>query len=571
MQIRSASVQSLQSRTSPRRVPRDSFYRIFLPSSILIPASLAAEFRREKMRGRAVLFLPHMITAPLIGPNKIDEAMIIVSSSIKSTSILDCCRIECLSENATTGETFTFNSDGEIELVVLDIRLTKGALVFDSVCKAIIHQSKIWGEKARDVDPRYIKINSKLKPESTEGSYNSQEDDQVEVNVELSIALTIRTLMLILDKDVQTVQDEETNFFLDQSQMDQNVANLANLYRKTTARYNTTSVENTFIKAFTTVVNSTQYSTLFDTVLQLERTYSQAAEEAWNRSEKLILDLQQRHAAEIHAVVDNSPALSSRFNSSLSLDKLSFQYPETVSDVSRRQLEEIEIIRATLDSEIEQLHMNQKAEYRDFIIQVHEEMQRRQSDPNATSEDSGPDSESIRGISPSPTIIRLEETINRTPSVNSATFGNILSLKSKQSPQLNSHNNGNLIPNPYLSRKFANSGSSITSVKEETSVVNEASQDPAIAKALQKTPDLNPLLSLMESQTLIYSTLNLKFEDNQNQMIRGIQDMGFTTEQARASLEISLWKLDDALLLLLENPDQVTKYLNRLNSQASGK
>ncbi|KAI9142697.1 hypothetical protein BKA69DRAFT_1065902 [Paraphysoderma sedebokerense] len=111
-----------------------------------------------------------------------------------------------------------------------------------------------------------------------------------------------------------------------------------------------------FPKAYNALINA-PISGLFDTLIQLEQSYTQSVEEVFKVKEQDLANLRTKHAKELEA------------NKS-----------REVSELVAKHLEELEIAQATWNSELEELRSSQKREYRDFICNLFLEYQQQSKD-----------------------------------------------------------------------------------------------------------------------------------------------------------------------------------------------
>ncbi|KAJ3279603.1 hypothetical protein HDU76_009447, partial [Blyttiomyces sp. JEL0837] len=284
-------------------------------------------------------------------------------------------------------------------------------------------------------------------------------------------------------------------------QIEQNVETLATAYKAHTVRY-TDKVEPVFPKAYNALVTST-IPNIFDTLLQLERTYSQAIEEAWDRRERDLEEMQERHAQEMAIAADAGPNVS-------------------MARLSEQHLEEMELFQATRESELQDLYATQKREYRDFVVKVHDEMLIRAGLPPTNGE---PERISSR----SPSVMELVSS-SGTPD------GGINGSSGNGSKRVVEHlpGEGRHVVSAAIKKLEKMPSSEVLSMD---SVKERRKREESVKKVQEEVVD---------PQTL--------------KMIKEIEEMGFTSEQAKGALELSGNNLEQAVFLLLENIDRVNEH-----------
>ncbi|KAJ3106162.1 hypothetical protein HDU97_006979 [Phlyctochytrium planicorne] len=115
-----------------------------------------------------------------------------------------------------------------------------------------------------------------------------------------------------------------------------------------------TAAAESSLSAYNALVNSSANS-VFDTLLQLEKSYAEAVDEAHNQREQSLANLESQHADSLdHAVQGGGES--------------------NVSYIVTRHVEDVEMLQATTESQLQELYSTQRSEYRDFVIKVYDEM-----------------------------------------------------------------------------------------------------------------------------------------------------------------------------------------------------
>ncbi|CAO3698796.1 unnamed protein product [Rhizopus microsporus] len=125
-----------------------------------------------------------------------------------------------------------------------------------------------------------------------------------------------------------------------------------NAYQSTTLAYNNKPEEDIFPRAYHTLVHC-PVPNLFDTLLELESSYTLAIQELYASRDHELANIKARHAKEIESSSANMTSLFTR------------------------HVEELELFEATWQSDILQLQQTQRQEYREFVIELYREYQNR--------------------------------------------------------------------------------------------------------------------------------------------------------------------------------------------------
>ncbi|KAJ3382944.1 hypothetical protein HDU92_004488 [Lobulomyces angularis] len=263
---------------------------------------------------------------------------------------------------------------------------------------------------------------------------------------------------------------------------------LINEYKKSHKCYYPVKLERSFSKAYNAIVNAAD-QTMFDTLLQLERTYAQTVETIRNEKQKELDDLKIRQMFELQRVDESDVNMKIYFKD--------------------KHLEELIVLERKLRTEVVEVYASQKIEYRDFVNKVYEEL-----------------------------ITREAESNQKSPQKTEVTEPGVLRLKRNS---------------------FIN--------------VGETSQEGisiSALKKLDKKPSMEMLAALcnnndVERQENTNSFPVIEQIPNSDQefanMIANIQEMGFSFEQAEASLDLSSKNLQAAINLLLEKSNVVDRHI----------
>ncbi|KAI9203883.1 uncharacterized protein BJ171DRAFT_508553 [Polychytrium aggregatum] len=318
----------------------------------------------------------------------------------------------------------------------------------------------------------------------------------------------VATLLGLLESERQETQLASA-LALPQEQQAENTKGLMHLYGESTAAYHVPSGEPIFPVALAYLVNSSDYSIL-DTLLNLERTYGQAIEAMWAKRDEGIAEIQVRHSREIGSTEHTRREIG-------------------LAEMLSRHNEELDIFRATIASEIEELHKSQRQEYQDFVVKVYEEMQHRLND-GADKGKKLQQSEAIATLAPEPgakadrpasaldpseVITTAIKKLERHPSME------IMKLEGDEQRSQMIAQKAAVQPGPAA---------------EET----DSSPQAPISPPPKPEPPVDPRLEKKISE---------------------LSEMGFSKEESSAALEITGQDLERSIVLLLENPGVVQQHL----------
>ncbi|KAJ3082233.1 hypothetical protein HK102_001841, partial [Quaeritorhiza haematococci] len=368
------------------------------------------------------------------------------------------------------------------------------------------------------------------------------------IRLEIPIQIALETLL----ERSRAIQRDRMLFGQEISH-ENKIANMRKLiesYRKFTVAYNDTENEPVFPKAYNAIINSNTPD-IFDTLLQLETNYAQTVEEVRLAQEKAIEDIQERHAREMERAVEPSRNGSPDF-----------------SMIVARHVEDMEILQATLTSELEELHKSQRREYRDFVIKVYEEMQRRAAGPTVSL---SPESEAPPTSLPSSTSAahahkRSLSGSDGTSSTSTSTSATKerrswlppnpvpASGSSAQPPQPEGKN----VVSAAIRRLDRKPSMELMNMDPEEAMrlTERLEQASPASEAVAKPPPKPPEPAKVEDPELV-------------KMANELQEMGFAYEQAVAALELTDRNVEQAIVILIENPDRIKNHLSKKSAALS--
>ncbi|KAI9011231.1 hypothetical protein BC832DRAFT_590474 [Gaertneriomyces semiglobifer] len=244
--------------------------------------------------------------------------------------------------------------------------------------------------------------------------------------------------------------------------------------------HNPTDAKPDFAKAYNSLINSTE-SGVFDQLLKLERSYAHVVEELFASREKEIAIMQARHAQEVDQAANGK-------------DERDLQ------SVYEDQLEETQVVLATWDSQIEELHKVQQQEYHDFVLELYSESRRNIG--SSASHQAQSTSAAVSPAVPKADIISAAiRKLHKSPSVE------LLSLESADKEKAEQPN---LTMSPPSSEPY---------------------KEPA-----------DPIMT---------------------RLIKELTDMGFSEEQSEAALTLTHRQLEPAINMLLENSPAISEYISQ--------
>ncbi|CAB4381364.1 hypothetical protein RhiirA5_493614 [Rhizophagus irregularis] len=326
-------------------------------------------------------------------------------------------------------------------------------------------------------------------------------ENNIPCYLELSILSTIEALILeSLRKDME-IDAKVKN----ESEADQIRSELVAKYQKHTVRFNDAPAEDIFPKAYHTLVHSPVPS-IFDTFVQLEYNYKQALKDFISKREKKISDISEQHLKEVESMAESNNRLD--------------------DGVMERQIEEVEFLKVTLISELEEIQRLQKKEYCNFVLKLYEAHQRLLTEQQCNTMDVNLvfrlDGREI--VSEVINEMKREEKENQTDKLSKE----LLKLENKST-------NGS---------KSAGNRSRAGSISSLADVVC--------------SPTLSPI-NMNNFDEKLTGNGNENINEYDSLSIEKIKELGlgFTVDQAKTALEMTNRNLEQALELLIENLDKV--------------
>ncbi|ORX65392.1 hypothetical protein BCR32DRAFT_297742 [Anaeromyces robustus] len=294
-----------------------------------------------------------------------------------------------------------------------------------------------------------------------------------------------------------------------------NMEALIETFKNNTIKYNKSSFQPVFPKAYNSLINS-QISSISDMLLALERDYAKQLEKIWETKEKTETDMENSY----------NQQMDSR-NGGKSTNYIKYH-------------EDMELIKATFDSQIEEIKNIQKKEYHFFIENLYNKLKNR---------DNIESSDEIENI-----ILSIINDLNNYISKNNTKITPVLNdliIKIRTKLKLDSNNgntssqyNSNL--NSPINTEFSNKDNQLKLPLKD----NENKEEDVNRKEKNKGKE-------MESDK----------EENPN--VKELLDMGFTNEQALAALELSKNNLEQSIFYLLEKPFVVEEHIKKTKEKAN--
>ncbi|KAG2189096.1 hypothetical protein INT44_004238, partial [Umbelopsis vinacea] len=192
-----------------------------------------------------------------------------------------------------------------------------------------------------------------------------------------------------------------------------------------------------------------------------------------------------------------------------------------------QQVEELEVCQATWASDIHETQITQKREYRDFIIQLYQEYQARVAQTQQGNLPNG-----VNHSKPSD-IIDGKEIVSATINRMKTNTKQNVSSESEEQHQGDTDSQDQATEGSSLSRSRRRSSSS--------SLLKHASEN------LENREDGDKKAS---------PSLNLP-DPSLQRMVKSIEQMGFPKEQAECALGMTNSNVEQAIVLLLEQPEKV--------------
>ncbi|KAG0186852.1 hypothetical protein DFQ28_007213 [Apophysomyces sp. BC1034] len=275
-------------------------------------------------------------------------------------------------------------------------------------------------------------------------------------------------------------------------------------YQAHTLQYHNKPEEDIFPRAYHTLVHC-PVSSIFDTLLELEQGYATSIQELYAAGEHEREEIQTRHAREIESSPQTQTNMTSLFT---------------------RHVEEIELFRATWDSDILQTQQTQRREYREFVIELYREYQLRLA---ALSNE--------KHLLPEDALAVAGKQLDGKEII-AAAAGRVRQWTSGShkdgSTSTNSDNQPTEVTSPLTRRRQSSSASYSSQHSHQSASPNEQA---ALTRASTEGKEKS-----------------LAFQKN----VKSIQEMGFSKEMAETALVLTNQDLEQSVQLLIENPQKVT-------------
>ncbi|CDH50293.1 hypothetical protein RO3G_12904 [Lichtheimia corymbifera JMRC:FSU:9682] len=243
---------------------------------------------------------------------------------------------------------------------------------------------------------------------------------------------------------------------------------------------------------------------LYNTLLGLEQDYAMVIQERYMACRKEQAEIEERHNREIEA------SGSSQMN---------------MTHLFARHVEDMEVFQATWASDILQTQQTQRQEYRSFVIELYQEYQQRLA---ALSDE--------KDLKPEDVLLEAEKNLDGKDIVSVAAerVRQTSVRKSVDSP-LNDRS-----PQDHRRPRQDSSASAMSHVSStSTSGNGDHQQSP-----------------------------NSDGKDKFQKMVRDIEEMGFTKDQAETALGLTNHIMEHAVTLLLEDPAKVNTAMQQQQQQA---
>jgi len=206
-----------------------------------------------------------------------------------------------------------------------------------------------------------------------------------------------------------------------------------------------------------------------------------------------------------------------------------------LTSLMTKHYEDMELVKATYDSQIEEIKNIQKKEYHYFIENLYNELKTKETDDITFEEiqeiivkviNNFKEYSNKNNINPSPVISNLMNSIKAKGNIKQKNDNDVV-----MSPQTYSNINSPLEQTPKESEKE----------KLNSPVAKENEKNKSEEKEKEK----------------------VKEKEKENPNVKELLDMGFTNEQALAALELSKNDLEQSLFYLLEKPFVVEEHIRK--------
>ncbi|KAI8365259.1 uncharacterized protein BYT42DRAFT_550150 [Radiomyces spectabilis] len=295
-----------------------------------------------------------------------------------------------------------------------------------------------------------------------------------------------------------------------------------NHYQAHTLHYHNKPEEDIFPRAYHTLVHC-PITSIFDALLRLEQSYALAIQELYTAAEHELTEIESRHAREIESSSSQGPA------------------QQSMTNVFARHVEELELFQATMASDIHQTQQTQRHEYREFVVELYREYQARLStlsdnDRHQQLEDALAVAEkTLDGKEIVATVAaRMRQWTHKKEGTS------IHSQRSQRSQKSHTTSQSHELASSPVSLRRGRVGSS----------ASIGSQSHASPLASSPTEPVSLTRSASQPEKAAFQ-----------KMVKDIQEMGFSKEQAECALILTNNHMEQAVMLLVENPSKMNAAL----------
>jgi len=358
-----------------------------------------------------------------------------------------------------------------------------------------------------DIDRQKKYIKTKL---SNEDIKNEEEFEKIVADImeNNNVPLYMKPSIIEEIKNIEKINELENSKSKEDS-IENNIQSLIDAFKNSTIKYNKSSYQPVFPKAYNSLINSkTTY--ISDILLTMERNYTKQIEKIWKTKEKTEVDMKTSYNQKVEARNGN------------------------LTNLMTSHYEEMELVKATFDSQIEEMKNNQKKEYHFFIENLYNELK--------TKEEDSITSEEIQEI-----IIKVINKFKEYSNKNKINISSVINdLMNSIKTKIN------------------------VKQKEMKNIVMSPQTDSALSSPLELIPPkesekekLNSPVSKENENNKNEEKEKEKEKEKENPNVKELLDMGFTNEQALAALELSKNNLEQSIFYLLEKPFVVEEHIRK--------
>ncbi|KAI8929948.1 hypothetical protein BC831DRAFT_441671 [Entophlyctis helioformis] len=385
--------------------------------------------------------------------------------------------------------------------------------------------------------------------------------------VPLYLEMPLLSALDALVERVQAVEAGRQATGMPEPQSEQHLLEWADAFSKHTAAF-TKRVEPIFPKAFQAIVGNHSHSAIFDTLLQLERSYALAIGDLCQRRDAAVQELNERQARELELATKNGD-------------------PD-LNEMAAQHEEDRELLQATWASQLDEMHSSQLQEYRDFVVKIYEELverdqQAKQNSSPAAATTAASDA-SAAGLAngegepklsrPSAEILKLAPSIAIAPDAPPPAPSPV-----QEHPQISIHDDQPPSPPDNAVQETPDQEPSVTANDPAQSsdpadatttspkdAPSSADQSQAESRDQpQDQPQPQPQDQPQTTEPIAKSPERAPDQPRQDSVVdKAVQElceMGFEADQVTAALEIAERDTERAVMLLLENPKIVKEHM----------